>query len=473
MRTLRSALVSAATALLSSTVAAQRETPPATTALTGVTVVDVRAGRLVPYQTVVVVGNRITAVRPHNASAVPPGARVIDGRGKYVIPGLWDMHVHSAAAATREFPVFVALGVTGVRNMHTTVDTALALVSGLKKVVSSGALLGPRLVANGPVIDGPQPVQRGAVAIRNAESARRAVDSLVMGGADFIKVNIRLPRDAYFAIAEESKRRRIPLVGHVPLTVRAEEAADAGQRSFEHSDALDWSCSTKGDSIRDAFLADPAQNVMKYRQARAAVTASWDGAHCARAIDALKRNGTWVVPTLVVAWGPIAPDTALSDSTAAGVIPASVRSQWRADDAAAPAEAKIAWKGEVRTGFELVRLLDAAGVPLLAGTDVGNPFVIPGFSLHKELELMVRAGVSPLTALRSATVNPARFLAATDSLGTVEAGKLADLVVLDANPLSDIRNTTRIRAVFANGRYLDRASLDALLAATARAASGP
>ena len=468
MRSVCTAGACAATiALLAGTGFAQQ--PPL--ALSGATVVDVRSGRLVTNQTIVIAGNRIVAVGPPNATRIPGGARMIDARTKFVIPGLWDMHVHSAAAATREFPLYVALGVTGIRNMHTTVDTALALVSALERAVAAGTLIGPRLIANGATIDGPQPVQQGSVRVRDAESARRAADSLVAGGADFLKVYIRLPRDAYFALAEQAKKHRVPLVGHVPLSIRAEEAADAGQKSFEHSDVLDWACSPKGDSIRTAFLADPAPNLMKYRRARAEVTMTWTAAHCRPAIAALVRNGTWVVPTLVVAWGPVAPDSALADSSARAVTPTPTLAQWRTDNADVPPEAKRIWAAEVRTGVELVRLLHAAGVPLLAGTDVGNPFVVAGYSLHRELEMLVGAGLTPLAALQAATVNPARFLGAADSLGTVEAGKVADLVVLDANPLTSIRNTRRINAVFANGRYFDRAAIDGLIRSAARAAN--
>jgi imidazolonepropionase-like amidohydrolase len=440
-------------------------------ALTNATVVDVERGVLARGQTVMIRGNRIAAVGAADSTRVPTDARVVDAGGRYLVPGLWDMHVHSAAAAEREFPLFVAHGVTGVRNMHTTVDTALALVASLKRRVASGALLGPRLVANGPIVDGPRPSQPGSVALGSVEAARRAVDSLQAGGADFIKVYLQLPRDVYFALAERAKERRIPMVGHVPISVRAEEAAGAGQASLEHSDVLDWSCSTRGDSIRAAFLGDPRPSFMSYRRARAALTASWSLAACRPAIEALKRNGTWVVPTLAVAWGAAAMDSALIDTAVARLVPAAVSERWLASSRQLPAEAHALAREELRSGMALVGALHQAGVPLLAGTDVGNPFLVVGASLHEELGLLRRAGLSPLEALRSATIDPARFLGATDSLGTIAPGKLADLVLLDADPLADIGNTRRIRAVVANGRYLDRQALDELLATARRAAA--
>lgn len=474
MRLLRTALpLAASAALVAPALFAQGAPAGQTLVLTGVTVVDVREGRLVPNRTVVVKGNRIDAVTAGSARSIPDGARVIDAGGKYLIPGLWDMHVHSAAAAARELPVYLANGVTGVRNMHSTADTALALVRGIKRQLAAGTLFGPRFLANGPIVDGPEPAQQGSVPVGTAAAARSAVDSLVAGGADFIKVYIRLPREAYFGVAEQAKRRKVPFVGHVPVSVRAEEAADAGQRSIEHTHELDWSCSTRGDSIRAAFLADTAPSRATYRHARAGLTATWSGGQCAAAIAAMKRNGTWFVPTLVVGWAPLAADSVAADSAAIGVVPGTTLEWWWKENDQMPAEERRVAEAELRSGVALVGLLHEAGVPLLAGSDTGNPFVVPGFSLHTELELLVRAGLSSLAALRTATVNPARFLEATDSLGTVEAGKLADLVLLDADPLADIRNAAKIRAVITDGRYLDRTALDLLLADARRAAGPP
>ncbi len=438
--------------------------------LTGVTVVDVRTGRLHADRAVIVEGTRITAVGASDRVRPRQDDEVVQARGSYLIPGLWDMHVHSAAAAAREFPVYLALGITGIRNMHSTVDTALDLVVGLKRRLRDGELLGPRLVANGPVLDGPFPVHPGSVRAGTAEQGRRAVDSLVAGGADFIKVYIRLPRDAYFAAAHQARRLRVPFVGHVPVGVGIDEAVEAGQRSFEHTNVLDWSCSTRGDSVLRAFLADSAPTRDSYYRARTTLMATWDAAACAPAVAALRGGGAWVVPTLVVTWASVAIDTLLADSGAVAIVPQATLDGWRAAVAEMPAEMRAADASEVRNGMKLVRLLDRAGVPLLAGTDVGNYFTVPGYSLHTELELLVRAGVSPLAALQAATLNPARFLDGTDSMGTVAKGQLADLVLLDDNPLEDIRHTRRIRAVVANGRYLHRRALDSILTAAKRAA---
>jgi imidazolonepropionase-like amidohydrolase len=430
-------------------------------ALSHVTVVDVESGRLLPDQTVLVRGSRIVDISPAAGAELPRGTTVIDGRGKYLIPGLWDMHVHSAVGARDEFPVYVALGVTGVRNMHTTVDTALELIGSIRRQVAAGTLLGPRFVANGALVDGPRPAQPGSIPIGTPAAAGRIIDSLARGGAEFVKVYNLLPRDVYFAVLEAAKARGLAVAGHIPVTVRAEEAAAAGQRSVEHVDGLDYACSTGEDSIRANFLARPSREAWK--RANDALTATWSAEQCSAAIAAYARHGTWSVPTLAVAWAEAAGDSMLLDDAAMATLPAAVADRWRAmaaDTTHAPDPFARARLGH---SIATVRLLHQAGVPILAGTDVGNPFVVPGWSLHRELELLVEAGLSPLEALRAATLNPAIYLEATDSLGTIAAGKLADLVLLEANPLDDIRNTRRIRAVIINGRYLDRQALDTLV----------
>jgi imidazolonepropionase-like amidohydrolase len=427
---------------------------------THVTVIDVTGGPSQTDMTVVITGNRIRTVSKSGAGPAPTGARVIDATGKYLIPGLWDMHVHSAASAAREFPVYLALGVTGVRNMHTTVDAALGLTSSIRREVAAGRTAGPRFVANGPIIDGPRPAQRGAVAVASPEAARRAVDSLAAGGAEFIKVYNLLPRASYIAAVEQAKRRGLPVVGHVPFELRAEDVANAGQRSIEHLDGLDFACSTRGDSLRANLLARPSREL--WQQTQVALVETWGADACAPAIEAYRRNGTWQVPTLVIGWSIIASDTVLADSASMAVVPPATRAAWRTFVSEMSEGERRKERLDFAQALEATRLLHRAGVPMLAGTDVGNPLLIPGYSLHRELELLVRAGLTPLAALQAATINPARFLNATDSLGTVAPGKLADLVLLDADPLAAIANTRRIRAVVVNGRLLDRAALDTM-----------
>src|SRR5688500_5861255 len=274
-------------ALLASTMQAQNRAQSAAAipvAITNVTVIDVETGRRHLDQTVLVSGRRISAVRPSACTRVPNPARAIHGRGKFLRPGLRDMPVHSAAAAERELPVYVALGITGVRNMHTTADTALQLVAAIRRQVESGDLPGPRFIANGPIVDGPRPIHRGSVPVASPETARRVVDSLADGGADFIKVYNLLPRDAYFALAERAKQRGIPFVGHVPQDVRVEEASEAGQRSIEHLNGLPEACSSVGDSVRGARASGADYAPVDRVRAIALLAATSSPARCASAI---------------------------------------------------------------------------------------------------------------------------------------------------------------------------------------------
>lgn len=446
---------------------------PADIAIMHVTVVDVADGSVQPDQTVLISGNRITAVGASATVMVPPEARVVDARGRYVIPGLWDMHVHSAMNADWHFPLFVAHGVTGIRNMHTSADTALELTNAIKRRIVSEALLGPRMIANGAVIDGPVPLVDGSVRVGTAAAAHAAVDSLADAGADFLKVYQRLSRDAYFAIAEQAKRRGIPFVGHVPGAVRVAEAADAGQRSIEHVLPLNIECSRHGDSIRALQRSRPPSNYEAFVRMQDAFARGWSRDHCVPAIDAMRRAGTWFVPTMAVYWAEAHGDSAVAEAAAMALIPAPILREWQTAAQDVPTWRRSADAAILDAGTASVRAFHSAGVPLLAGTDVGVSLVVPGRSLHKELELLVNAGLTPLEALRTTTIEPARFLAATDSLGTIEVGKVADLLLLDANPLDDITNTRQIRGVVLNGRYLDRAALDALLETAAGSGRGP
>ena len=441
---------------LTSCATTARSAPAADLAITHVGVIDVEDGRVLADRTVLVRGNRIVAVAPASDVAVPADARVIDGRGRFLIPGLWDMHTHVVAEGNWRwrFPQYLAHGVTGLRNMGVTgEDSAVALAVALRRRVAAGEVEGPRLVTAGPLIDGAPAVWPKSLVVTTAAEGRRAVDSLADAGVDFVKVYNRLSRDAYLAIAEQSRRRGIPFVGHVPIRMSAEEAVAAGQRSVEHLLWLAFACTAGGDTLRASVVANP-------RRVPAAGWAVHDGARCRALMDTMRARGTWMVPTMIEA--TVEPDrevarldSLMADSAVWRRMPASVAAEWRADYPRSRAlmlnPDYVAYTAAIRAGLADVR---AVRPRLLAGTDVGIPFIEPGASLHTELQLLVRhLGLTPLEALQAATIEPARFLGVADSLGTVRAGRVADLVLLDANPLTDIRHTTRIAGVVVNGRW--------------------
>jgi imidazolonepropionase-like amidohydrolase len=412
--------------------------PEPSLAITHVTVVDVAAGQLLPDQSVVVRGDRILRTGDAAGTGVPVGAMVVDGRGRFVIPGLWDMHVHAlfdAEVARAFLPAFVAYGVTGVRDMGGKVNVMRAA----RFAVLAGTLVGPRIVAAGAVLDGPQPVDPSvSLAVGTPDQARTAVDSLANSGADFIKVYTLLPRAAYFAALREAARLHLPVAGHVPTDVTTREAADSGQRSIEH-------------------LRDEVEPLCK---------AAADAA-CGQLLDTLRAHHVWLVPTLVVLrTKAILDDSSLVQDPRLGAVPGLVRAAWDGIRAGQSGRPPTYWR-EKRARFRGELALTGAAwrdsVALLAGSDAGALYTFPGSSLHDELVQLVRAGLTPAAALRAATLGPAEFLGAADSMGTVALGKVADLVLLDADPLVDIRNTRSIRAVILHGRLFSRAALDSLL----------
>jgi imidazolonepropionase-like amidohydrolase len=460
---------------------------PLPVAIRGVTVVDVRDGSLHPKQTVLVAGNRIAAVGSVREVAVPDDAKVVEAAGLYLIPGLWDMHVHSVAnvaldqsvgsvaAQNWHFPLFLAHGVTGVRNMNDgTGDVTLALTKTVRRQLAEGAHRGPpRFLTSGPSLDGDPPLGSNPVVVRTAAEARAAVKQLVSNGADLVKVYENLSREAYFAIIDEAKRRRIPVDGHVPFRVMPQEVAHAGQRTVEHPDALAAGCSTAAEAERKRFanvladydsLSDDEKFLAMFRHVRALYD-SRDPVACASVIEAYRRNGVAVTVDVVAYHHVVHAKQVISDATRMRFVPQQIRRNWEnwLDSETTP-EFQSILRPIVPLELQNVRLLNEAGVLLLAGTDVGVPLQVPGISLHVELERLVEAGLSPLEALQTATLNPARVLRMADSLGSIGPGKLADLVLLEANPLDNIRNTQRIRAVVADGRLYRRADLDQLLA---------
>jgi imidazolonepropionase-like amidohydrolase len=441
------------------------DAPAKSLAITGVTVIDTTGAPTRTDMTVVVTGDRITAVDKSSELGVPDRARAVVGKGKYLIPGLWDMHVHTISPSF--LPLYLANGVTGVRDMHALDPDA---IFGLRKQVQEGKQPGPRIVAAGPLVDGPKPLVPGSLVAANAAEGREAVRKLKNMGADFIKVYSKLPREACLAIADEAVKQGLPFAGHLPESISAAEASDLGQKSIEHLTGVELACSDREDELRREAIAALArmenQAAMELLGRIGAQAADSFSDKKASALYArFVRNGTWHVPTLTVLHSLVSlDDPKFTADPRVRYMPPSLTSYWSLMKLSP--EAAAGQKRAYKRATGLVRAMHQAGVPFLAGTDApGVPYVFPGFSLHDELALLVaEGGFTPLDALRAATRDPARFLGRENDLGTVEPGKLADLVLLDADPLADIHNTTKIAAVVANGRLLPRQELDRMLA---------
>jgi imidazolonepropionase-like amidohydrolase len=377
------------------------------------------------------------------------------------------MHVHLVFgewfpdAQEISLPLFIAKGITGVRDMGSELD----VVQRWRDEIEGGDLIGPRIYTSGPMLDGPKPRFPSSVAIAAPDDARRAVSDLKRHGADFIKLQSLIPREAVFAIADEAKKQEIPFEGHVPDSVRASEMSEAGMKSFEHLIGIFEGSSPDEDDF------------LKGNKTETRLLATYDPARAASLAALLAKNQTWQCPTLVWERGSNLIDvTDFAKDTRAKYVPASWKNKtWKrftAEITQGYGSDDLATRRKfLDKELEVVHLLHEKGVPFLAGTDTpGGVYIFPGFSLHEELQRFVAAGFTPLEALQTATLNPARFFGMEEQLGTVEKGKLADLVLLSANPLDDIANTQKIAAVVLNGRYFSGKDLEKMLAGVEAAA---
>jgi hypothetical protein len=474
---------------------ARQIAPDATITITDVTLIDATGAPPLPETTVVIEEDRIAEIRPSGVGANPDGSYVVDGAGRYLIPGLWDAHVHTFVfpwQPEHQLPLFIANGVTGIRDMGgafppSVIDEMgagfpMSAVAAIRAAIASGERVGPRIVA-GVMVDGPTPVWPVALAVGTAGDGREVIAIIAEAGADFVKVYTLLPREAYLAIAEAATKRNFPFAGHVPIAVTAGEASDAGQRTIEHfSDSLLPYCSTTEDEILTELRTAAAgpDPVQAYAAAFFAMLPRFLETFDPGKVEALATrfvaNQTWFTPTLILGQNAaLAGDPAQTDDPRLRFMPSQVVASWDPQGGIHPAprtaEDRRMTRQLMDTGAAITETMQRTGVPLMAGTDVGLPHLFPGFSLHDELALLVEAGLTPLEALQTATRNTAQALGLGDELGTVEVGKLADLVLLEADPLAAITNTTRIAAVVANGRLFEKSELQGLLLAAEQAAA--
>ena len=365
----------------------------------------------------------------------PKGRELWTAEGKFLIPGLWDMHAHIQGNEKAWLPLYIANGVTGIRDMGADLDFILDI----REATASGRTLGPRIIAAGPILDDAPGDWPFRMRVRNPDEGRAAVQLLKRRGVDLIKVHNFTPRDVFFAIADEARRQQLPVAGHVPLKVTIQEGVDAGMVTIEHlsEDGRVWKACSGGPQYRpDA---------------------------CRPFFEMLARRRVWQTPTLLaltelVVIGTPASSIPRDQLAYANKTFLEMHAGNQSFFAKQPEVVGIL-KNLAEVAKVVTRDMAAAGVGILAGCDA----MIAGFCVHDELVVMVAGGMTPLAALQTATVNPARYLGRESTLGTVAAGKSADLVLLDANPLEDIANVRRVRAVISAGRFLDRGALDQLL----------
>ena len=432
-------------------------------AIAGVNVVDVRSGTVVPGRTVVIENGRIRTV---GSGSPPPGVRVVDGRGRYLLPAFWDMHAHVfAVSPLLDLPLYIAYGVTNVRDMQGCPqpgDPFVACPEEKRRWTAeavAGERVGPRVVASTSwMANGPGMVRRlkdvpPYFDTATPDQARRFVRHFA-GRVDAIKVYDRLPREAYFVLVDEARRLKLDVVGHRPYAVSAIEAA-AHQKSIEHARFL----------LHESFPGSAALRrtpAGQWREDRRRMLDEHDPRMAEAIFAAMRQHGTWYVPTHLTRWSDAYGDhPAVRQDPLLRYLHPLMKRQWLEDIDELVAEdpspaAREAYRHFYRKGLELTGAAHRAGVRVLAGTD----YIVAGADLHRELQHLSAAGLPPAAVLRAATLSPAEYFALDAHYGTVEEGKVADLVLLDANPLDDVRNTRRIHAVVFNGNLYDRPALD-------------
>ena len=469
-------------ALLPSLLEAQASPPPplSRVAFTGVSVVNLETGALEPDRTVVVAEGRIVGVE-RGQPILPRDITLIPSRGQFLIPGLWDTHVHLTAGdvspagvstpnfsvnADWQFPLFLAAGVTGVRDM----SGAFGQLRSWRNEIAAGQRAGPRIVHTGRKLGAPVPVLPGGPAsVSKVSDLERTVEMLAQADATFVKVD-GLPAEQLAAVIAAAHRHGLPVVGHIGPWMSAREASELGIAEIEHLLQV-----VIGGSTEEATLLAEARREFswwgdllvwvgwwdhpaRHRSRMVRAVATWDSVKSMELFAVLARNRTWQTPTLtglrdVQRIQPDIPEARLR------WLPPRMIEKDSARVPMAPADRALSAQ-EYLLQQRVIPMLARAGVPILAGTDAPGTRRVPGQSLVEELAALVDAGLTPLEALRSATLNPVRFLGLADSLGSVAPGKVADLVLLEGNPLADIMALRRVHAVIAGGRYYSHLDLE-------------
>lgn len=437
-----------------------------------VNIIDVTNGTLQKDMDVTVKGNRILHINKSIAARTSKKASTINATNKFLIPGLWDMHTHVLNNWSRHSLLFVANGITGVRDMASGIPLHKSQI--IKKQVYSGRLTGPQFITPGPPLDGEVSLYpHEALFITSKQRAILVADSLKKAGADFLKVINYIPRDAFFALLKRAREIGISVVGHTPFSVTPAEASNAGFYSIEHLMLIRETVCTTTDNVlqlsREASRARLGNDWLTVNalqtKALKLMIETFDENQCIELGKLFLANNTWLTPTMRSILTKSLPKDSILNNHKWRYMPKDILASWRnsLNDTTMRGISNDLKYEQLR--IKVTSLLHKAGAHFLAGTDANEKALdnVPGFSLHEELEVFVKAGFTPLEALQTATINPAIFLKATDSLGTISVGKLASLVLLDANPLENIRNTQKTNAVVLNGRYLDRKALDQIL----------
>jgi len=444
--------------------------------ITHANIVDVRHGKILANRLLAISGDTIAAVDDSRRAPGYEADRYFDAAGKYVMPGLWDMHVHfrggdSTIAANKALlPLFLAYGVTTVRECGGDITPA---VMQWRSQTANGELAGPRIFTSGPKLDGPGAVWAGSIEVVTPADITRALDSLQAIHSDFVKIyDSRISGDAYLEIVRQARKRGMKVTGHMPFTVELKDAVALGMNGSEHLYYVFKACSSKEDSITHLIRErEHTDRPIGLFAALPVLYQTFDSAKATRLFRYLGSKKFTITPTLFISktLAEIGETDHRGDSLLAYIDPKiQATYQQRVRSAKRQPEESVRFMKKFGAACAaLVPKMYAAGINIVAGSDCGafNSFVYPGSSIHEEIKLLVASGLTPAEGLRTATVNGPEFMGVERRYGGLEPGKSADLIVLERNPLDDIRAIDGIRAVHSHGKLYSRQELDALLSA--------
>ncbi len=446
-----------------------------------ITVIDPIYG-LKENQTVVIKNGKIHRVVPTEELLLSRDNRIVDGTEKYLIPGLWDAHVHFSfmeELAPSMLDLFLVHGVTSVR------DTGgdITFVNQWKQKSLDNPTGAPRVMVAGPLLDGLPNVYDGSdpghpplsVGLGTVEDVQHQIQQLNSLGVDLLKAYEMLSPEQFTTVTEMARNNGLKVTGHVPLSMDVISASNAGLNSMEHMRNLELSCASNADELleqRRKMLFSGREDkggVLRSRihQAQRQIAIeNYNEEKAIEVLDVLATNETWQIPTLTLSTSfTERPFTRPDVQQSFSYLPQSIEEEWKSNITAFAATEVSAFQTEYAGWLRnMVGKIHEKGIDIMAGTDCPIFFLTPGRSLHQELEVLVEAGLPPLEALKTATYNPAKYFDMENELGSIKENQWADLVILDANPLQNIANTQRINAVIKQGNYIDRSSLDEILA---------
>ena len=443
--------------------------------ITNASIIDPTTGKITKNQLLAISGDTIKAVDDTKASAGYKVDQYFDAKGKYLMPGLWDMHIHfrggdSTIEANKALlPLFLAYGVTTVRECGGDITPS---VMAWQHQTSTGQLPGPRIFTSGPKLDGPGAVWAGSIPVVTPADVTKALDSLQKIHSDFVKIyDSKISGDAYLEIIRQAKKRGMKVTGHMPFTVELKEAASLGMDGSEHLYYVFKACSSKEDSITGEIRnSEHTAHPIGLFGALPALFNTYDSAKAENLFKYLAAKHFSITPTLFISktLSGIKETDHSNDSLLAYIDPKiQTTYKGRVNGAKRQSDAATSFTKKYQAlCASLVPKMYAAGVNIVAGSDCGasNSYIYPGSSIHEEIKLLAASGLTPAQALVTATVNGPKFFGKQSFFGSLQKGKCSDLIVLDSNPLEDIGAIDRINTVLSHGKLYTKHDLNALLA---------